>query len=573
MKLLFRFTCASLLVAGAATAQIRDVVNAGSRLPSGLPSYGIAQGAIFVVTGKDVGPAGDLVQASFPLPTTDGLGGVSIQASVGGTNVDAIMVYVSNTEVGAILPSSTPTGTGTLTLNNNGTQLKAPITVVKSAFGSFTASQNGAGPALAFNVNSDGSTTLNTVTQSAQNGQTVMLNGTGLGGITSDETQSGVTDSPGADIKLWVGGKQATVTSAGRATCCTGVDASFRIPQGVAGWDVIQFVVPDGVSGCGVGVAVQTGNIVSNFATIAVGPGGQGCTDPTGFSTGDLAALSGSLKLGTVTLSRTSTKISMQGISIDSKSDAGSASFLQFDLSQFQSNLTNGFSLSAFGSCLVSVNKVVPGERPVGVPTYTELDAGDAINVTRSGMTKQMKKNGFLGYSADFGTSQTISGLPPGVSLPPGLGGGGTPFLDAGNYTADNGSGGPGVGGFNATLTVPDPLNWTNQDAIQSVVRANGVNVTWNVSGDPDALVNIIGSSSVRLADGTLTGTFICTEKRGAGQFAVPAVVTLSLPPSSAQVPGLLLVQSTVSNRFTASGIDYGLFSSSVGSAKTVSYQ
>jgi len=51
-------------------------------------------------------------QASFPLPTIDGLAGVTVQASVGGAIVDCILVSISATEVAAILPSSTPIGTG-----------------------------------------------------------------------------------------------------------------------------------------------------------------------------------------------------------------------------------------------------------------------------------------------------------------------------------------------------------------------------------------------------------------------------------------------------------------------------
>src|SRR5450432_3846199 len=88
----------------AAQVTIGSVANAGSRLPSTSPFYGIAQGAIFSITGKGLGPD-PLQQATFPLPTTDGLAGVTVQASVGGATVDCILVYVSSTEVGAILPS------------------------------------------------------------------------------------------------------------------------------------------------------------------------------------------------------------------------------------------------------------------------------------------------------------------------------------------------------------------------------------------------------------------------------------------------------------------------------------
>src|SRR5580658_7687535 len=128
-------SCVVLFLASAAAAAaqvtIGNVVNAGSRLPSTSPFFGIAQGALFAITGTGLGPD-PLQQATFPLPTTAGLEGVTVQASVGGATVDCIMVYVSSTEVGAILPSMTPLGAGTVTLNNNGVTATKAITVVAS---------------------------------------------------------------------------------------------------------------------------------------------------------------------------------------------------------------------------------------------------------------------------------------------------------------------------------------------------------------------------------------------------------------------------------------------------------
>src|SRR3981081_1989150 len=86
----------SLILPSIATAavSIREGVTAASRIPSGFPSYGVAQGALFAVKGAGLGPD-PLQQASFPLPTSDGLGGVTTQVAVGGNTVNAIVVYVS----------------------------------------------------------------------------------------------------------------------------------------------------------------------------------------------------------------------------------------------------------------------------------------------------------------------------------------------------------------------------------------------------------------------------------------------------------------------------------------------
>jgi hypothetical protein len=85
-----------------------------------------------VVAVRDIGPA-DIQQATFPLPTTDGLAGVTIQASVSGATVDAITVYVARNEAGPIPPSQTPIGTGTIQVTSNGVTATAPIKVVAAA--------------------------------------------------------------------------------------------------------------------------------------------------------------------------------------------------------------------------------------------------------------------------------------------------------------------------------------------------------------------------------------------------------------------------------------------------------
>lgn len=102
-----------------------------------------------------------LLKASFPLPTGDGLGGVTVQVAVGGNSAAALIVYVSGSEVGAILPSGTPLGTGTVTVNNNLDVATAPITVVASAFGAFSIDYySGMQYAAAFTAAADGSAVL-----------------------------------------------------------------------------------------------------------------------------------------------------------------------------------------------------------------------------------------------------------------------------------------------------------------------------------------------------------------------------------------------------------------------------
>ena len=179
---------ATLLASHPAAAQpviaALGVRNAASYTLPGLPSAGIAQGSLFIVFGQNMGPAKIVQVSSFPLPTSAGLAGTSIQITINGTSVDAIMLYTLATQVAAVLPSKTPIGTGTLTVTYNGqTSAAAPITVVKSTFGIFAVNQSGTGQGVLQNVNSATGRPFNSPTQSAQPGQVMILWGTGLGPV------------------------------------------------------------------------------------------------------------------------------------------------------------------------------------------------------------------------------------------------------------------------------------------------------------------------------------------------------------------------------------------------------
>src|SRR3954451_11795628 len=147
----FAFAAVSILSAANPFQPVispNGVVNAASNLSAGFANYGIARGSIFVVFGSALGPV-DLVQATFPLPTSDGLAGTRVLVSIGGYNAACPMVYASLTQVAAILPSSAPEGDGNLVVSyQNQASTSAPIHVVPSAFGVFTRNQAGTGPAI-----------------------------------------------------------------------------------------------------------------------------------------------------------------------------------------------------------------------------------------------------------------------------------------------------------------------------------------------------------------------------------------------------------------------------------------
>lgn len=551
----------TLLLAATASAQftITDVVNAASR-----QSTGIAQGALFAVSGKGIGP-GDIEQASFPLPTTAGLDGVTIQVMVAGQTVDCIMVYVKPNEVGAILPSATPVGTGTVTVNNNGVTASKAINIVAAAFGIFTQNYGfGAGLAIAFNVNADGTTIPNNTTQSVMPGQDILINGTGLGAIPSDETQPGVTDVPGTTIQVYVGTQPATVVSAGRGTCCTGIDPAYLVPQGIAAWDVIQFTIPDGVVGCYVPVAVQIGSFVSNLASISVDPSGV-CALPASILPPDLQqtlATQTGIATGSISLSRgISMSVSAAGAVNKTTRDTGSAAFVSYP--GLPASMVTPQTIYSENVCTIngfpdaSGANVMNGSPVTIVPQKSvPLDAGTPITVTGPAGTKSIVKR-TAGMVFDY----------PSVTF-----GDGTPgnYYDAGHYTV-TGPGGNDVGVFMGSTDVPGtPFVWTNiPDIRQPIDRTQDLTITWT-GGIPGTQVTAVGGSDV----GGVNAAILCAAAVEAGQMTIPSYVLLSLPATTgSSSAGQLTLGNTGVSLFTATGLDFGVIRSGLDYTLSAKYK
>jgi len=523
-KLKTMLFCGCLLAAPALAAPAIDkggVTNAASNIAPGLPNYGIARGSLFVVKGTGFGSGATV--------------------SVGGT--EAPVVAATETQVVATLPSGAATGDAKVTVAYNGeTSNEEPIKIVDRAFGIFIAG----GMAVTLPAA--------TAAQSAQPGQALSLYGTGLGE---------------GDVEVWVGGKAATVNGQGPSSGA-GLDGiGFPYAPGTAGIDQIDFTVPEGVQGCRVAIVVRTGDVVSNFATLPVMPEAGPCTDDNGLNADDYGKLlaGGQFKFGSISLSRSSTKMDIPGFgTMDMSSDNGSGSFFSYEAADLLAN-TGTISQTSIGSCTVMTFRFEGEQLNIPQVKFTALDAGSALTVTGPKGTKQMNKQKDGSYSAEFYKSGfSIPGMPSIPGLP---GASDPPFLEAGDYTV-TGPGGADVGAFTANLTISTPIKWTNQDEIQSVERGAGVQVTWTGGGEKD-IVSITGTS-IDMTN-KVAGMFYCTEKAPVGQFTVQPPVLLSLPVSGEDVPGTLGLQNGATARFTASGIDLGALNSSVSVNKTVPYK
>jgi len=249
---------------------IAQMQNNYSYILPGLPNYGIAPGSLFIVQGSGLGnPLPPILQPSAApgLPKT--LNQTSVSVTVNGVTTVPALYYTSATQIAAVLPSTTPVGTGTITVTYNGqTSDAAPIQVVQSALGLDTVYGNGSGQGVITDANYN----LIGFTNPAQPGQPVILWGSGVGPDLSNDDrtyplkQNNLTDTP---MQVYIGGVSANVLYRGRS----------QYP----GVDQIDVVIPLNVlPGCFVSVVAMSGSIVSNTVTVPVG-GPLFCSD-TGLS-------------------------------------------------------------------------------------------------------------------------------------------------------------------------------------------------------------------------------------------------------------------------------------------------
>jgi len=532
-----RFINLSALVFGsvvtmAATPAISGVVNAASWLPPALPNSGVAQGAIFTVVGSDLGPSTFLQVKSFPLPTTEGLGGTTIKVKVGGVTETCIMIYTVASQVAAILPSATPTGTGTLTVTYQGESGSLAIQVVASNVGTFALNQDGTGPGVFTDA-----VTYKPITMinAAHPGETLTLWATGLGAITGDETEAPKPVDLHTGVQVLIENQPAKVLYGGRSS--------------YAGLDQINFVVPDGVSGCKTSVVVIVKGITGNVTSMAIAPNGQTtCNDTHGSLTAAIlqkAIANGSLNGATVQLSH-----------VDGN-DKLAAEFATYPLNSLIRSFagTNGPSI---GSCLAyetyatSLDVIDPIQ-----PTF--LDAGSQLTITGPAGAQNINAISTGFYPA------TLATAPPY-------------FITPGNFTVTNGAGGSNVGPFTWNLTLPPSVVPTNIPT--SIHRSQDLNLTWS-GGAGFSAVTIFGYSGVPVTSTLLSFVeFICNADPSAQQFTVPSAILSLLPPNgfgakgelgvSIQIAGIPLATFNVPG---SPGIDIGVFSAFIANGSVAKIQ
>lgn len=480
----------------------RGVLNAASFTPAGLPGGGIAQGSFFSIFGQSLGPATPAEQISFPLQTS--FSGVSVTVSQGGTTVAVIPVFVSSSQINAIMPSNAPLGLDALQVTFNGLKSSnSPVRVVNASVGIVSVSGLGNGPGVIQNFVTQSNQPLNSTATPAKLGQVETMWATGLGPINGPDANKPPTGTLPTPVQVLVGGVPAAVQYSGRSGCCSAEDQ-------------IVFQVPNNAPlGCWVPVAVQTGGtILSNVVTMAISSDGSPCASKAGalvqtFIQGGKLALFSLVRM-------TGHQDNVVHTPVDITSDyytevATQESGGAFVYSPF-------FSEPPPGSCTVMT---AAGDYLLGDPLVWKQTAVSSLSLGQLSLSGPSGSRTLMpftpsSYSGPLGSYSTAHNLANKL------------YLNPGNYTL-SGSGGS-VGNFSVQITMPAAFTWTNRDQNATVNRSSPLTLTW--SGAASQSIAIQG---VNVDDPTdSTGLFYCIAPAGASSFTVPAAVLSALPATRA---------------------------------------
>jgi len=483
---------------------ITSVQNPASNILLGQPNFGIAEGSVFIIYGANFGPTALTQPSALPWPTT--LAGTSVTVTQGQNVFKVPIIYVVNNEaagysqLAGIMPSATSPGSATVQLTYNNTDSNAfSTTILANNFGISTANETGQGEAvITYPTSTAPFYGLVSRAHSAIPGNTYTMWGTGLGTATggNSDTNASVAGNVGPPVTVLVGGVPAAVTYHGRS------------PGTGPGLDQINFVIPQGVSGCFVSLVVETSGTnatLSNNPSIPIAADGGLCSDPAGFPTSTwppLLALAGGVDAAAFQLNQA------PGFS-EIKAGFFSATQSQLEAAYVgisEPNVNDGPVQASPGSCVIGW-----GGPNNALNDATFLDTGSTLLVTPpSGgdLSIPSSSTGFYHFT-------------------------GTSAFPAGTYTVTNGSVGNGVVPVSASFTEPAFATWTNQDALanSTVTRANGLTVTWS-GGDSSegSYIDISGGSAIPGSANGATVTFECVALASNGTFTIPPSALLALP-------------------------------------------
>ena len=442
-------------------------------------SLSLALSAIFVAN-----PFDNLVTA---IPTNS-TAKVFIRPAGSSAVLTANVVSATTTSVTFVVPAGLPYGTAELAWQIDSTPWQSiNVTVGQTNFE--LARIGSTGPALAQNLNGDGSLTTNGLTTPARPGQTVSLSGSGLG--------------YGTSVSAMVGGLPATVIYAGRGSS--------------AGRDQIQLQVPSGApDSCYLPLVLSYGQSTVT-SSISVTSGGAPCQHPFQLSLSDMKSLDTGGSLATVLINMSSgLQPALATAAWRSESAYGNLNSLAAaDLFSNLSPLNGiiGCTLSQTQGSLLfeSFAGFLGIPTPAsGIPSLP--DVGPSMTLQNSSTTLTLNGSGGE-YSATLPTP--IEGS---LTSPP------APIIAPGKWTWRS----PGSTDLDASsfdFTLPAPLQISGGAPI-SLRRNQDQTVTWNGTAfDPATIVTASLSGA--------TQTISCTAMARTGSLTIPQALLSSFPGAS----------------------------------------
>lgn len=474
-------------------------LNAASLAPPGLPNAPIARGSVFTVFGEGLGPALGQQVSAFPLLAE--FAQVSMSVTQGGVTVAAIPIYVSATQMNAIMPSSAKEGLASLRLTYQGRRSNAiPIEVADSAPGIFAVSSGGYGPGVVQNFVAADNQPINSLQAPAARGQVITIWATGLGPVTFPDTVAPTAGDVAAPVAVTIGGRPAAKAYSGRSPCCSGVD------------QVVVTVPDDAPLGCWVPVQIKAGGLVSNTVTMAIAAlGATACSDASPLSAlirspGSQAVIhvSRTSTIQTVTLPRPVTEIV----------DSIDASFYTRPNSPFA--FDPYFSYPPPGTCLVhqtSGDSYYERNLRGALPASASASPQPKVRYNNGTRSVDLSAHGRSFIAGSMGG--TIGGDVLGVSL----------AASEASITIDN-------GGPNQTVLsyfVSAPPVWPQRGGLEVIPRNAPLNLTFT-PGDLTAPIGIVLYAYSSVLNATVEVQ--CLAAAGASSFTLPADVLANLPVS-----------------------------------------
>jgi uncharacterized protein (TIGR03437 family) len=545
----------SFLVVFASILVAQPSIDPGAvyNVSSGQPT--LAPNVVFVVYGKNLGPA-DIVVASPPnYPTTLANTSITFTPVGSGAAINALMYYTLSNAVTGVLPSSVQPGTYTVRVIYNGqTSNPQNVTVVAHHFGIATANGAGTGVAQATDNNVNGGFSLSRYTSSGVGGAGNFVNTPAHGGDSISLWGTG----GGADLPNDTGGSLGDQTAAGNFKVMVGSRIITPVYTGaVAGfpglWVVIYNLPADIDPTCYAQLQVSSNGELSNLVYLPIAAAGQSaCFDPQ--LTPEVLSkldLGGTITGGTFGVYRvvdTPTNTTVEG---------ASGAIYRWTAAEW---IAGGASRTRNVGCTVYDR------------TYlrTATDPANPDASLNAGATLPLSGPGLAAGAALTGIS-TATG--PVYSLSAATG-----TLASGKYTLTS-NGGTQVGGFTVSANFPASFTVTNFDSITAINRSQPLVINWTGSGVDQVFILVNSTSVVGTSNHIVT--ISCIAPAAPETFTVPVNLLSQLQPALSSGPnfGGISVEGTSNpNFFTATlvsgvALDFGVFGPNLGVSKNIAVQ